>query len=116
MRVFQSIVFAASLSMASLAQAETLKISVQKPVSTTSAQAGARALRELPQTADVYVSARRRVYAVAIRDGQQVADREVVERLAQRGLTVTSIKHSDDSFEYVKARLKRSPHRYSKWR
>lgn len=115
MRVFQSIVFAAILSMASLAHAETLKITVKEHVTTASAQAGAQALRGLPQTADVYVSRQRRVYAVEVRDGQQIVDSEVTERLAQTGQTVTSVKHTNDSFEYVKARLKRSPHRYFKW-
>lgn len=115
MRAFQSIVFAAILSMASLAHAETLKITVKEHVTAASAQAGTQALRGLPQTADVYVSTQRRVYAVEVRDGQQIADREVTDRLAQAGQTVTSIKHSNASFQSIKAQLKRSPHRYSKW-
>jgi len=108
MRVFQSIVFAAILSMASLAQAETLKNTVKEHITAASAHTGAQALRELPQAADVYVSTQRRAYAVEVRDGQQVVDSEVTQRLAQAGQTVTRIQHTNDSFEC-------SPHRYFKW-
>ena len=115
MRVLQSIVFAAILSMASLAQAETLTVTVKERVTSADAQAGTQALRALPQTANVYVSTQRRVYAVEVRDGQRMIDSEVSDRLARAGQTVTSIRHSNNSFEYVKQQLKRSPHRYSKW-
>ena len=115
MRVFQSIVFVAILSMASLANAETLKITVKETITTANAQAGVKTLRDLPQAADAYVSTRRRMYAVEVRDGQQIADDEVTNRLAKTGQTVTSIKHSNESFGYIKGQLKRSPHRYSKW-
>ena len=115
MRIIHSLVLAATLSAASWAQADTLKITVKEPLSATHAQAGVQALRALPQAADVYVSPRRRVYALELRDGQQIADSVLADHLTQVGQTVTRVKRSTASFKSVKARLKRSPHRYFKW-
>lgn len=115
MRIIQRLVMAAAFLAASWVQADTLRITVKDPLSATQAREGAQALRALPQAGEVYVNAHRRIYAVELRDEQPITDVVLGERLAQAGQSVIQVKRTTSSFKSVKARLKRSPHRYSKW-
>lgn len=114
MRVFKFFVFATIFSMASLVHAETLDMRLTERLISANARAGVQALRDLPQTADVRVGTRRRAFVADVRGSQQPADGAVTERLAQTGPMVTRVRHAGDA-SGLRARPKRSAHRYSKW-
>jgi len=86
-------------------RAATIEMHVNGLVCAFCAQGIEKKLRKFPATADVVVSLEQRLVAVALKDGQDIADDELRKALTNAGYTVTTIQRSDTPMETIRSRL-----------
>jgi mercuric ion binding protein len=94
----------AALVSASIARAETIEMKVYGLVCAFCAQGIEKTLRRNPATADVYVSLEDKVVAVALRDGQDIADDELRKEITDAGFTVKAIDRTTSSLAEIRER------------
>ena len=94
------------LMLAPLAvRAATIEMHVNGLVCAFCAQGIEKKLRKFPATADVVVSLEQRVVAVALKDGQDISDAELLKALTNAGYTVRTIERSDTPIDAIRSRL-----------
>lgn len=98
-----------SLLPAGFAQAATIEMKVNGLVCGFCAQGIEKTLRKNPATADVVVSLENRLVAVAIKDGQDIADAELTKALKNAGYDVKSIARTERSVATIRSDLANKP-------
>ena len=91
---------------ASSATAATIEMNVNGLVCAFCAQGIEKKLRKLPATADVVVSLEQRLVAIALKDGQDIADADLLKALTAAGYKVIGIQRTDEPIDAVRARVK----------
>jgi mercuric ion binding protein len=86
-------------------RAATIEMHVNGLVCAFCAQGIEKKLRKFPATADVVVSLEQHLVAVAVKDGQDIADSDLRKALTNAGYTVTTIQRSDASIDAIRSRL-----------
>ena len=104
MKLFKSVVFLALAGISGLASAKTIEMDVNGLVCAFCAQGIEKTLRRNPATADVYVSLEDKVVAVALRDGQDIADDELRKEITDAGFTVKAIDRTTSSLAEIRER------------
>lgn len=107
MRNFPFVVFA--LALPAFAGATTIEMDVNGLVCAFCAQGISKTLRGFPQTADVVVSLEKKLVAVAVKDGQDIADDDLKRALTNAGYEVKAIHRETETLDDVRARLKARP-------
>lgn len=103
----QQILLALSLwALAATSTAATIEMSVNGLVCAFCAQGIEKKLKKFPATSEVVVSLEHRLVAVALKDGQDIADEDLRKALTDAGYTVKSIARSDEKLAQVRERLK----------
>jgi copper chaperone CopZ len=99
---------AAALMMlaASSISATTIEIDVNGLVCAFCAQGIEKKLRKLPATADVWVSLEQRLVAIALKEGQDIADADLRKAITDSGYKVMDIQRADEPIAAIRARLK----------
>lgn len=90
---------------APLVEAGTIEMHVNGLVCAFCAQGIEKKLRKFPATEDVVVSLEAHLVAVAVRDGQDIADSELRKALTNAGYTVTTIQRTDTPIAEIRARV-----------
>jgi copper chaperone CopZ len=103
------ILLLASAMLSQTAFAATIEMDVNGLVCAFCAQGIEKTLRTFPATADVVVSLEKKLVAVAMKDGQDIADAELKTALTNAGYAVKAIRREDESLADVRARLKAKP-------
>lgn len=85
--------------------AETITAHVNGMVCAFCAQGIEKKVRALPQTADVYVNLQRKIVAVQLQTGQQLADEAITTLVKDAGYDVTQIERADDTTAAIRARM-----------
>jgi copper chaperone CopZ len=98
------ILLLAALVSSSIARAETIEMKVYGLVCAFCAQGIEKTLRKNPATADVYVSLEDKVVAVALRDGQDIADDELRKEITDAGFAVKAIDRTTSSLAEIRER------------
>jgi copper chaperone CopZ len=93
----------------SAAHAETIEMKVNGLVCSFCAQGIEKTLRKNPATQDVVVSLENRLVAVATKDGQDIADAELVTALKNAGYDVKAIVRTNRSITDIRSSLTKKP-------
>lgn len=88
--------------------AATIEMTVNGLVCAFCAQGIEKKLKKFPATSEVVVSLEHRLVAVALKDGQDIADGDLRKALTDAGYTVKSIERTDTPIEAVRASLKQA--------
>lgn len=107
MRIFTFILFA--IMTVRFGAAATIEMDVNGLVCAFCAQGIEKKLRSFPATSDVVVSLEKKLVAVAMKDGQDIADDELKRALTDAGYTVKAIRRENETLADVRARLKEKP-------
>src|SRR5215813_9124983 len=86
-------------------RAATIEMHVNGLVCAFCAHGIEKKLRKFPQTADVVVSLEQRLVAVALKDGQDIADAELRKALTNAGYTVTTIERNDTPIATIRSQV-----------
>jgi mercuric ion binding protein len=103
MRIYTFVLFV--LLFARVAAAATIEMDVNGLVCAFCAQGIEKKLRTFAQTEDVIVSLEHKLVAVAMKDGQNIADDELKRALTDAGYTVKAIRREDETLAQVRTRL-----------
>jgi copper chaperone CopZ len=106
MKRFQFLLAAALLAVAASSTAATIEMTVNGLVCAFCAQGIEKKLKKFPATAEVVVNLEHRLVAVALKDGQDIADADLRKALTDAGYTVKSISRSETPIADVRERLK----------
>jgi copper chaperone CopZ len=88
------------------AQATTIEMKVNGLVCAFCAQGIDKQLRKFPATADVVVSLEQKLVALALKDGQDIPDADLMRALTNAGYTVKAIERTQTPIAEVRERLK----------
>jgi copper chaperone CopZ len=106
MKRFQFLLAAALLAVAASSTAATIEMTVNGLVCAFCAQGIEKKLKKFPATAEVVVNLEHRLVALALKDGQDIADADLRKALTDAGYTVKSISRSETPIADVRERLK----------
>ena len=106
MKRFQFLLAAALLAVAASSTAATIEMTVNGLVCAFCAQGIEKKLKKFPATAEVVVNLEHRLVAVALKDGQDIADADLRKALTDAGYTVKSISRSETPIADDRERLK----------
>jgi copper chaperone CopZ len=106
MKRFQFLLAAALLAVAANSTAATIEMTVNGLVCAFCAQGIEKKLKRFPATAEVVVNLEHRLVAVALKDGQDIADADLRKALTDAGYSVKSISRSETPIADVRERLK----------
>lgn len=81
---------------------DTVKITVDGMVCGFCAQGIEKRLKALPQTDGIYVNLSRKLVAVRLKDGQDIADDLLTKELVDAGYAVRSIERTQEPLEKLK--------------
>jgi mercuric ion binding protein len=98
--------FIACLSLAGLAQAVTIEMTVNGLVCGFCAQGIEKTLRKDPATHDVVVSLADRLVAIATKPGTDIPDETLRKALIDAGYDVKAISRTDRSIAAIREQLK----------
>src|SRR3984893_15505843 len=108
MKRFQFLAAAFLFAVASNGIAATFEMTVNGLVCGFCAQGIEKKLKKFPATAEVVVSLEHRLVAVSLRDGQDIADADLLKALTDAGDTVKSIERTETPIANVREELKES--------
>ena len=106
MKRFQICSAAILLAMAATSSAATIEMTVNGLVCAFCAQGIEKKLKKFPATTEVVVNLEQRLVAVALKDGQDIADEDLRKALQDAGYTVKAIARTETPIADVRARLK----------
>jgi copper chaperone CopZ len=106
MKRFQFLLATGLLAVAASSTAATIEMTVNGLVCAFCAQGIEKKLKKFPATAEVVVNLEHRLVAVALKDGQDIADADLRKALTDAGYTVKSISRSETPIADVRERLK----------
>jgi copper chaperone CopZ len=90
------------------AEAATIEMNVNGLVCAFCAQGIEKQLRKFAATADVVVSLEHRLVAVALKDGQDIADADLRRALTNAGYSVKTIDRTETPIAELRERLKQA--------
>jgi copper chaperone CopZ len=94
------------LAMTATSSAATIEMTVNGLVCAFCAQGIEKKLKKFPATSEVVVNLEQRLVAVALKDGQDIADEDLRKALQDAGYTVKAIARTETPIADVRARLK----------
>ena len=107
MKKFHSIFIAIALFFAAVSpQAKTIKIDVDGLVCAFCAQGIEKKMKAQPATDKVFVSLEKKVVAVSLKNGQDIADDKLKAEITDAGYVVKGISRSDESLDAIRAKVK----------
>lgn len=106
MRIVYCVVFSILISLPAWVRAVTIEMDVNGLVCAFCAQGIEKRLRAFPATADVVVSLEKKLVALSLKQGQDVADDVLTDALTKAGYAVKSIRRENETLDDVRARLK----------
>ncbi len=106
MKIFIRIALTSFLLASAAAQAKTIEITVDGLVCAFCAQGIEKKMKAQAATDKVFVSLEKRIVAVSLKDGQDIADDKLKTEITDAGYVVKVIKRSDESLDVIRARVK----------
>jgi copper chaperone CopZ len=94
------------LAASASARAATIEMNVSGLVCAFCAQGIERQLRKFSATADVVVSLEHKLVAVALKDGQDIADTDLRRALTNAGYTVKTIQRTETPIAELREHIK----------
>lgn len=88
------------------AQAKTIEITVDGLVCAFCAQGIEKKMKAQAATDKVFVSLEKKIVAVSLKDGQDIADDKLKTEITDAGYVVKGIKRSDEPLDAIRARVK----------
>lgn len=108
MKRLQVLLTVALFAVSATGTAATIEMTVNGLVCAFCAQGIEKRLKKFPATAEVVVNLEHRLVAVALKDGQDIADADLRKALTDAGYTVKSISRSETPIADVRERLKQA--------
>ena len=105
-KVISAPMFAVSIFAANASQAKTITINVDGLVCAFCAQGIEKKMKAQSATDKVFVSLEKKVVAVLLKDGQDIANDKLKTEITAAGYVVKGISRSDESFDAIRARVK----------
>ena len=105
-RIISASMFAASIFVANASQAKTISINVDGLVCALCARGIEKKMKAQSATDKVFVSLEKKVVAVLLKDGQDIADDKLKTEITDAGYVVKGISRSDESLDAIRARVK----------
>ena len=99
-------VFASMLVVAGALQAKTIKVDVDGLVCAFCAQGIEKKMKAQSATDKVFVSLAKKIVAVSLKDGQDIADDKLRTEITEAGYVVKGISRSDESLDEIRAKVK----------
>lgn len=96
----------ALLAVAASVQAKTIKIDVDGLVCAFCAQGIEKKMKAQSATDKVFVSLEKKVVAVSLKDGQDIADDKLKAEITDAGYVVKGISRSDESLDAIRAKVR----------
>ncbi|HLQ13124.1 MAG TPA: heavy-metal-associated domain-containing protein [Steroidobacteraceae bacterium] len=96
------------VAFAATAQAATIEMNVNGLVCAFCAQGIEKQLRKFAATSDVVVSLEHRLVAVALKDGQDIADADLRRALTNAGYSVKTIDRTETPIAVLRERVKQA--------
>ena len=107
MKSFHSGLIAAALAVSAvMANAKTIKIDVDGLVCAFCAQGIEKKMKAQAATDKVFVSLEKKVVAVSLKAGQDIADDKLKAEITDAGYVVKGISRSDESLDDMRKRIK----------
>jgi len=103
-RITTLLVAIAALAISSQSMAATIEMKVNGLVCGFCAQGIEKTLRKNPATTDVFVSLENKLVAIAVKDGQDIADTELRKALTDAGYTVKDIQRTQNPLSTLRTR------------
>lgn len=104
MKSISTLIALVLLSLSQNLYARTLEMNVDGLVCAFCAQGIEKKLMKQAATAEVYVSLEHHLVAVALKDGQDIADEQLRELLRDAGYSLREIKRSDEPLDALRQR------------
>lgn len=108
MNTLSRIAITTLLFTSAAAQAKTIEITVDGLVCAFCAQGIEKKMKAQAATDKVFVSLEKKIVAVSLKDGQDIADDKLKTEITDAGYVVKAIKRSDESLDAIRARAKAS--------
>jgi copper chaperone CopZ len=108
MKLLSRVLISVLMTAAASVHAGTIEMTVNGLVCAFCAQGIEKQLRKFPATADVVVSLEHKLVAVALKDGQDIADAELRRALTNAGYAVKTIQRTDTPIEDLRERVKQA--------
>jgi mercuric ion binding protein len=105
MKIFKTLTFLALACVSGLASAKTIEMDVNGLVCAFCAQGISKTMKAYPATDGVYVSLEHRIVAVALKDGQDIADAQLRKAITDAGYKLVAVRRTDASLDDIKARV-----------
>ena len=105
-KTISAAVFATVLFTAGALQAKTIKVDVDGLVCAFCAQGIEKKMRAQSATDKVFVSLAKKIVAVSLKDGQDIADDKLRTEITEAGYVVKGISRSDESLDEIRAKVK----------
>jgi copper chaperone CopZ len=86
--------------------AKTIQIDVDGLVCAFCAQGIEKKMKAQPATDKVFVSLEKKLVAVSLKDGQDIADDKLRAEITDAGYVVKGIRRNDETLDAVRARVK----------
>ena len=99
------ILIALLLGATSTLSARTIELEVNGLVCAFCAQGIEKSMKQFPATEGVFVSLEHRLVAVALKDGQDISDADIIAAIKDAGYTTVNVTRSDVTLEAIRARL-----------
>jgi len=94
-----------TLGISTSSIAATIEMKVNGLVCGFCAQGIEKTLRKNPATTDVFVSLENKLVAIAVKDGQDIADTELRKALTDAGYTVKEIQRTQNPLSTLRTRV-----------
>jgi len=88
------------------AQAKTIEITVDGLVCAFCAQGIEKKMKAQAATDKVFVSLEKKIVAVSLKEGQDIADDKLKTEITDAGYVVKAIKRSEESLDAIRARVR----------
>lgn len=105
MHIVRYLLLSALLTMASAVAARTIEMKVHGLVCAFCAQGIEKRLRDFAATDEVFVSLEQGLVAVALKEGEEIADAELRQALTDAGYTVVTVNRSDETLAALRRRV-----------
>ena len=106
MKILLNLLICVFVAVGASAEAATIEMNVNGLVCAFCAQGIEKQLRKFPATADVVVSLEHKLVAVALKEGQDIADADLRRALTNAGYTVKGINRTETPIAELRERLK----------
>lgn len=106
MKKLSTIAVSTFLLISATGHAKTIEITVDGLVCAFCAQGIEKKMKAQAATDKVFVSLEKKIVAVALKEGQDIADDKLTSEITDAGYVVKGIKRTEESLDAIRARVK----------